>query len=281
MKCLVTGGAGFIGSNLIRGLLEDDHHVVSIDNYSTGKKENEQDGCIYYDYDLSYSYVRDDGDSYDIIFHMAALARIQPSLKHPYKAIYNNFTSILHLLEYGRKNDVKVIYAGSSSYYGGVYKSPYALSKFQGEQLCKLYSDLYNMNISITRFYNVYGPNQIEEGLYATAIGIWERQHRSSQPLTITGDGTQRRDFTHVYDIVAALKLMLEGNYKADIFELGSGTNFSMNEVAAMFGKDYPKKYIPSRPGEYDKTLCDYTFARTELGWEPQYSLEDYINGNL
>ena len=281
MKILVTGGAGFIGTNLIKRLLKEGHEVVSIDNYSTGKKETEQDGCIYYDYDLSYSYVRDDGDSYDVIFHMAALARIQPSLKHPYKAIYNNFTSILHLLEYGRKNDIKVIYAGSSSYYGGIYKSPYAFSKFQGEQLCKLYSDLYNMDIGITRFYNVYGPHQIEEGLYSTAIGIWERQHRSNQPLTITGDGTQRRDFTHVYDIVAALKLMLEGNYKADIFELGSGTNFSMNEVAAMFGKDYPKKYIPSRRGEYDKTLCDYTFARTELGWEPQYSLEDYINGNL
>ena len=281
MKILVTGGAGFVGSNLIRILLEEDHQVISIDNYSTGVKENHLKGCKYWEYDLAEELSPPLVENYEVIYHIAALARIQPSLRNPTYHIKNNYLSTLNVLKCAKENQSQVIYAGSSSYYGGVYKSPYAFSKFQGEQLCKLYSDLYNMNIGIARFYNVYGPNQIEWGPYATAVGIWEKQYRNNQPLTITGDGTQRRDFTHVYDIVAALKLMLDGNYKADIFELGSGKNFSMNEVVAMFGKHCPKKYLPSRQGEYDKTLCYYTFSRTDLGWEPQYSLEDYINGNL
>ena len=188
MKMLVTGGAGFVGTNLIKRLLKDGHEVVSIDNYSTGKKENEQDGCIYYDYDLSYSYVRDDGDSYDVIFHMAALARIQPSLKDPYKAIYNNFTSTLNVLEYARENDIRFVYAGSSSVHHGLYESPYAWSKFSGEELCKLYHNVYNMDTAICRFYNVYGPYQIEEGTYPTLMGIFEKQYREGNQLTITGE---------------------------------------------------------------------------------------------
>ena len=278
MKALVTGGVGFVGTNLIKRLLKDGHEVVSIDNYSSGKKENEQDGCLYYDYDLSYNYVRDDGDRYDVIFHMAALARIQPSLKDPYKTIFNNFTSTLNILDYARENGIRFVYAGSSSFHHGLYESPYAWSKFSGEDLCKLYSNVYDIDTAICRFYNVYGPHQIEEGTYATVIGIFEKQYREGQPLTIVGDGEQRRDFTHIDDIVDGLIRCSEQPFRAEIFELGSGKNYSINEVADMFGEDYPKKYLDKRLGEYDVTLADYSKAKDVLDWKPTKDLNDYIN---
>ena len=279
MKVLVTGGAGFIGTNLIKRLLKDGHEVVSIDNYSTGKKENEQDGCIYYDYDLSYSYIRDDGDSYDVIFHLAALARIQPSLKHPYKTIYNNFTSTLHILEYGRKNDVKVIYAGSSSIHGGAYKNPYTFTKWQGDKLCHLYSETLNFPVNVCRFYNVYGPHHLTEGEYCTVVGIFERQYQNGEPLTITWDGEQRRDFTHVDDIVDGLILTSECKSWGLTIELGRGKNYSINDLVDMFGEDYPREYIEKREGEMRSTLCDLGLAYSVVGYQPTRELKDYING--
>ena len=153
MNVLVTGGAGFVGTNLIKRLLKDGYDVVSVDNYSTGKKENHQEGCQYYDFDVSSKtgmFLSDVSSStyeshgwkkqkYDIIFHLAALARIQPSLKRPSKTIYNNFISTLNVLEYARNMKAKVIYSGSSTFHHGLYGSPYAWSKYGGEQLCKLY----------------------------------------------------------------------------------------------------------------------------------------------
>ena len=277
MRILVTGGAGFVGTNLIKRLLNDGHNVISIDNYSTGKEENHQDGCLYYKYDLSYKYIRDDGDRYDIIYHIAALARIQPSLKDPYKSLYNNFVSTLNILEYARQNNISFIYAGSSTFHHGLYSSPYAWSKYGGEELCKLYSSVYDINTSICRFYNVYGSHQLEEGDYSTVLGIFEKQYRERKPLTITADGKQRRDFTHIDDIVDGLIKCSEHKFKAEFFELGSGINFSINEVADMFGKDYPREYLPLRRGEYDRTLCDYSAAKLKLGWSPTKSLKDYI----
>ncbi len=160
MKVMVTGGAGFIGTNLIKRLLKDGHKVVSIDNYSSGKKENHQVGCRYYDYDLSSRHTHgiyvDHGsypawrdEEYDCIYHIAALARIQPSLERPLHHIKNNFLSSLNVLEFARKINVPVIYAGSSSKHHGLYGSPYAWSKFSGEELCKLYSSVYDVPTSI------------------------------------------------------------------------------------------------------------------------------------
>ena len=295
MKFLVTGGAGFIGTNLIKRLLKDGHEVVSVDNYSTGKKENEQEGCRYWDYDLSSrhthgiyvdhgSYPHWKDDDYSSIFHIAALARIQTSLKDPLSHITNNFMSTLNVLEYARKINVPVVYAGSSSKHHGIYGSPYAWSKFSGEELCKLYSSVYNVPTSICRFYNVYGTHQLEDGPYCTVVGVFQNQYKDGKPLTITGDGEQRRDFTHVDDIVDGLVRVnramhgeVDMRYAGEEFELGRGVNHSINEVASYFGKDYPTEYIPARDGEYDRTLCEDKKAHELLDWNPIINLDEYI----
>jgi len=280
MKTIVTGGAGFVGTNLVKRLLKDGHEVVSLDNYSTGKKENEQEGCRYFDVDLSKVSNYDEFiNSVDVIFHIGALARIQPSLTNPSPHVQNNFISTLNVLEYARVKNIPVVYAGSSSFHHGLYESPYAWSKWSGEELCKLYSNVYDLKTAICRFYNVYGPYQLEDGDYSTILGIFERQHRNGEPLTITADGQQRRDFTHVEDIVDGLVRCAGGNFKAEFFELGTGVNYSINEVAELFGEDYPKKYIPARKGEYDVTLADYSKAELKLGWKPTKKLEEYIKG--
>jgi UDP-glucose 4-epimerase len=290
MKALVTGGAGFIGTNLIKRLLKEGHEVVSVDNYSAGFRENHQEGCLYHDYDLSSQHTLgiyvDHGSypswrevEYDVIFHMAALARIQPSLKNPYKTLFNNFVSTLNILELARRNSTRFVYAGSSSLHHGLYGSPYAWSKFSGEELCKLYNNVYDMDTSICRFYNVYGPHQIEDGTYATLLGIFEKQYREGKPLTIVGTGEQRRDFTHVDDIVDGIVRASEEYFKeCEIFELGRGVNFSINEIVDMFGKDYPRESLPKREGEYDVTLADYSHAQELLNWKPTRNIEDYIN---
>ena len=213
----------------------------------------------------------------DVIYHMAALARIQPSLEKPHPTIVNNFLSTLNVLEYARNNNIRVVYAGSSSIHHGIYESPYAWSKFSGEDLCKLYSNVYKVETSICRFYNVYGDYQIKEGEYATVLGIFQSQYENEEPLTIVGDGEQRRDFTHVEDIVDGLVKSSQQPFRGEIFELGSGVNFSINEIADMFGKDYSIEYIEKRSGEYDVTLCDYTLANKVLRWKPTRNVKDYI----
>ena len=274
---LVTGGTGFVCTNLIKRLLSEGHKVISIDNYHTGKKENEQDGCKYYNLDvvnvsleqqLSFKEI-------DVIFHLAAVARIQPSLKYPKQTFKANVEGTLNILEIAKNNNIPVIYAGSSSFHHGLWGSPYAWSKHAGEQLCKLYSEVYGLNTTICRFYNVYGPYQLETGDYSTVLGIFERQYRNNEPLTITGTGEQRRDFTHVDDIVDGLYKCMGKEFKAEIFELGRGENFSINEIVDLFKSK--RKYIPARKGEYDKTLCDYTKAKNLLEWIPNKNLEDYI----
>ena len=283
MRVLVTGGVGFVGTNLIKRLLKDGHEVVSIDNYSTGFKENEQEGCEYHNFNLQHIY---DFDSYmenpDVVFHLAALARIQPSIKNPTIAIQNNFDSTLNILEWARKDNIPVVFAGSSSFHHGLWGSPYAWSKHAGEQLCKLYSNVYDLSTIICRFYNVYGPHQLESGTYATVLGIFEKQYREGKPLTVTGDGQQRRDFTHIEDIVDGLIKCMEAmhgavdmRYAGEIFELGRGVNFSIKEIAEMFGTEI--EYIPKRPGEYDVTLCDYSKANETLDYNPVKNIDEYI----
>ena len=276
-KAIVTGGVGFIGTNLIKKLLSEGYKVISVDNYSTGKIENEQEGCVYYNVDItipnwnkSISF-----KDIDVIFHMAALARIQPSLKRPLESINANVNGTLNILEIAKNYNIPVVYAGSSSFHHELYESPYAWSKYIGEQACELYSKVFNLNTSICRFYNVYGPHQLEEGEYSTILGIFERQYRNNEPLTITGTGEQRRDFTYIDDIVEGLFKCSQHDFRAEIFELGRGKNFSINEIVDLFNTE--RKYIPARKGEYPFTLCTDTKAKELLDWVPNKNLEDYI----
>lgn len=276
MKTLVSGGAGFVGSTLVDSLLDQGHKVTVIDNLSTGKQENinsKVEDCIIANVeDISLQLV----GKFDVIFHLAALARIQPSFKEPLKTYLNNSVGTMKVLELARETGVKVVYAGSSSAYHDVFANPYSYSKWLGEQHCQLYSKVYNVSVSIARFFNVYGKRQISEGAYATVIGVFEKQKKEGLPLTVTGTGEKRRDFTHVSDICDGLIAMSQNDWDGEIFQLGTGRNYSINEVATMFGG--PIQYIPDRPGEAQVTLADISHAQEKLGYKPKYVLEDYIN---
>ena len=291
MRALVTGGAGFIGTNLIKRLLKDGHLVVSVDNYSTGKKENEQDGCKYYEIDLSDKVSIDSLESirtvsqipkFDIIFHLAAKARIVPSIQNPKKSLFNNIDSTINILEYARLNKISVIYAGSSSAHGDIYANPYTFTKWSGEELCKLYTNVYDLPTVTCRFYNVYGEGQLTEGAYCTVLGIFERLYKQGKALTVTGDGLQRRDFTHVGDIVDGLIRCGKNinDVSGEIVELGNGKNYSILDLVDAFGETDEVEYIAARPGEVRESLNTDTKARDILGWKPKGDIIEYIKEN-
>ena len=277
MNIMVTGGAGFIGTNLIKRLLKDGHNVVSLDNYSTGKKENEQEGCVYHDCDIrdviDFDYFMED---VDVVYHLAALPRIQPSFEYPAQTLEIGILGTMNILEWARNKKCKVIYSGSSSVHSGHYENPYTFSKVMTDELCMFYKQTFGVDTKICRFYNVYGPHQLIEGEYCSVIGVFENQYENNEPLTITGDGTQRRDFTHVDDIIDGLILTSESEeFDLDIIELGRGKNHSINELAEMFGCDFT--YIPKRPGEAEVTLCDTLVAKKDIGYDPKINLDDYV----
>ena len=278
MKILITGGAGFVGTNLLIKLKEENHELHSIDDYSIGTEENHIDGV---------KYIRDDvnninkyNERFDLIYHLAALSRIQPSFKNPTITYHANTSSTLQILEYSRRFNTPVIYSGSSSKHHNPMISPYAMTKYLGEELCKLYKSAYNLDIHITRFYNVYGPYEIMEGDWAAVIGKWRNNIDKGLPLEIVGDGNQRRDFTHINDIVSGLIKISKSNTTNFEWELGSGKNYSINEVFKMFEKKFSckSKFIADQPGNYRETLRENDKALEELGWTPEYDLEDYIN---
>ncbi len=282
MKILVTGGAGFVGTNLVKRLLTNGHEVVVLDDYSTGTKSNHVKGATYYDDDVKwinswFSFTED----IDLIYHLAGLSRIQPSFENPSETFDVNTLGTQRVLEFARKKGIKVIYAGSSSKHHDPYQSPYAACKYLGEELCKLYKKTYGMSIEICRFYNVYGPHEVIDGDWAAVIGIWRKQIRDNQPITIVGDGEQKRDFTHVHDIVDALLKLNAHDTKPtfDAWELGTGINYSINQVADMFEKysGCKRKYIPNQQGNYKETLRESDEAIEFLDWEPHDRLEEYI----
>jgi len=292
MKYVVTGGAGFVGTNLIKRLINDGHEVVSLDDYSTGKKENEQDGCKYIECDISDSLRRHQAfglekyqlEKPDGIFHLAALARIQPSFKHPSDSFDANARGTQNIMEWAREVGCPVVYAGSSSIHGDKYANPYTFTKWLGEEVIKMYARIYDVPTIITRFYNVYGEHQATEGAYCNVLGIFQRLFGEGRPLTITGDGEQRRDFTYVGDIVDGIVKSMEymqldsiNKWEAASFELGRGKNYSINEIAAAFGENYPTKYIEEWPGEVRETLNTDTKAREILEWNPTVDIVDFI----
>jgi UDP-glucose 4-epimerase len=281
MKILVTGGAGFVGTNLIKTLKKKtpEATIVVIDNYSTGYVENKQPGVEYLNANIESQSGTAIMESIkpDVIYHLAALARIQPSFTNPNPTFDSNMVGTQKILEYARENKTPVIYAGSSSTHGGVYKNPYTFSKWVGEELCKMYSEVYGVPTIITRFYNVYGDHMIPgDSAYSTVVQIFDEQYAANKPLTVTGDGEQRRDFTHVLDICDALVACIDHpELQGEFFELGRGKNYSINEVAEMYGTEYV--HIPKRPGEAKTTLADFSKATEVLGYAPKRNLNEYV----
>jgi UDP-glucose 4-epimerase len=273
MNILVTGGAGFIGTNLIKSLLKKNHTVYSLDNYSTGLYSNEILGCNYISGDLLI--IDTILEDIDVVYHLAAKARIQPSFKYPEEYIRTNFEGTYAVVRYCIKKNIPLIYAGSSSKHNGKFKNPYTFSKDLGEEIIQLYQEHYGLRATITRFYNVYGPYQLLEGGYTTLIGKWINNIKKEEQCYIYGNGKQRRDFTHVLDIISALILIMEKQAYGYEFELGRGKNYSVNEVAQML--DIKPIYQPAKKGEADITLNTSTLAQEILNWKPNYNLEDYI----
>jgi UDP-glucose 4-epimerase len=294
MKSLVTGGAGFIGSNIVDKLLELGHKVVVIDNESSDAHvsfywNNESEN---YKYDIcDYNSIRPLFDGVDYVFHLAAEARIQPAIINPLKAVKTNTLGTATVLQCAREAGVKrVVYSSTSSGYGrnnipnvetqpDDCLNPYSVSKVSGEKLCSMYYELFGLETVVLRYFNVYGPREPQKGQYAPVIGIFRRQKESNKPLTIVGDGEQRRDFTHVFDVVNANILASQANISSNqlgtVFNIGTGTNHSINDIVEMF--DHPSINIPPRMGEAKLTLANNDKARSILEWEPKISLEDQI----
>jgi len=275
MNILVTGGMGFIGSNLVERLLSEDHSVTVIDDMSTGYYENMIEGVDYQVNDI----LSDDWnvpEELDVVFHLAGVSRIQPSLKNPERTTAVNIQGTSKICQIAVDRGAKLVYAGSCSFYEGEFLSPYSFSKWAGEEVCKMYRNIYNLPISIARFFNVYGNRQIEQGDFATVIGIFERQTRTGQPLTVTGTGEQKRDFVHVDDIVEGLILMSK-DPKGKTYNLASGKSYSILEIAKMFRNVI--QFIPAREGEDDVVVSDISESKKDLNYNPKGDIREYISG--
>ena len=279
MKCLVTGGVGFIGTNLVKKLITMGKDITSIDDYSTGLKKNEIKGVKYIKSDIELIDKID--TEFDLCFHLAAQSRVQPSFENPEESIRVNVNGTTKVMEWAKKHNVKVIYAGSSSKHHDPSDSPYAMTKYLGEEICKLYKKSFKVNVEIARFYNVYGPNEPLDEKFGNVIGIWREKVRLNKPLTIVGDGNQKRDFTHVDDIIdGILKIALSDKNHSDAWELGSGVSYSIKELFNMFKERFnvTSVYVDDQPGNYRKTLRVNDDIIKELNWNPQDRLKDYIN---
>jgi UDP-glucose 4-epimerase len=278
-KALVTGGAGFIGTNLIKSLIEHNIKVVSLDNYSTGNKLNEIKGVKYFNLDIEQIEQIND-TNFDICYHLAAQSRVQPSFDNSQESVRVNVTGTTRVMEWAKINNVKVIYAGSSSKHHDPSDSPYALTKFLGEEICKLYKKSFNVNVEIARFYNVYGPFEPLDEKFGNVIGIWQAKAIKKQPLPIVGDGNQKRDFTHVLDIVDGLLKIANTEIKHnDAWEIGTGINYTINELFQMFKEKFnlDSINIPDQRGNYRETLRVNDDLVNLLNWQPQDRLKKYI----
>jgi len=283
-KILVTGGLGFVGSHLVDYLVKEGHEVTVMDNLcseSSSRSYMRPDANYWIDDVRNINSYKYEKNSFDIVYHLAALARIQPSFKDPLTYLSIDVMGTSNVLEYARRRDSRFVYAGSSSAYAGPMLNPYAFAKYTGEQVCEMYNSVYGMNISIARFFNVYGSRQPTSGAYATVVGVFEGQTKNNSSLTVTGNGEQRRDFTHVSDIVSGFNLLGLGERKhnCEIYQLGTGKNYSINELASFFGGNI--EYVPIRPGEAWTTLADPSEMNKDTGWKATIKIEDYIKDLL
>jgi UDP-glucose 4-epimerase len=276
-KTLITGGCGFIGHALSLELIKRGYEVDIIDNLYIGKESKFAPGCTFLGGDIrAMDNVKD--KSYDYIFHLAALSRIQPSFKSPYTTFSVNVDGTKEVVRYAKRNKSKLIYAGSSSRHHNPELSPYAMSKHMGEEWIKLERKIFGLNAQIARFYNVYGPGELVHSHMAAVIGMWRAAIAKGETIKIHGDGEQRRDFTHIDDIVDGLIRIAESDEKhEDAWELGTGSNYSINEVARMFG--VLCEYVGDVKGNYRETIRINNDAVERLGWMPQDRLKEYISG--
>ena len=289
-KVIVTGGAGFIGSNLVDELIKQEIEVIVLDNLSTGKQENINPRAVFYQCDVSrmpmntFDYLFKDVDT---VFHLAATPQVQYSIENP--TDNNNLYSLINMLEVSRILGVKrFVFSSSSAVYGNPKYtpinedhpinplSPYALHKLIGEQYCKLYSDIYNLDTVCLRYFNVYGNRMPKEGAYKSVISVFKEQY-NKESLNIVNDGEQKRDFIHVNDVIQAniLAATSTKNHKGDIFNIGTGQAYTVNEIADMFGGN--KKYGEKRI-EPKNSIADNAKIRLDLDWEPKNELKTWIN---
>jgi UDP-glucose 4-epimerase len=289
-KIVVTGGAGFIGSNLVDGLIEKGYEVHVIDNLVAGKRENVNPLAIFHEKDirnLEDMHIIMENAKY--VFHLAAVPRVQFSIEHPIQTNEVNVDGTLNILKAAKDAGVKkVVFSASSSAYGDQDimplredmpanpKSPYGLHKYIGELYCKLFSEIYDLPTVSLRYFNVYGPRLDPAGAYALVIGLFLRLRSEGKPLTITGDGTQTRDFTHVHDVVRANILAAENESigHGEVINIGAGKNYTINHLAELMGGE--AEHIEARLEPHD-TLADNALAKKLLGWEPTVPFEEGI----
>ena len=293
MNCLVTGGAGFIGSNLVDKLIDLGHNVICIDNESAechdqfywNTKANN------YKYDIcDYENIAHLFDGIDYVFHIASDARIQPAILNPRKSIESNAVGTANVIELSRINKVKrFIYSSTSSAYGKKAilpnvetqpsdpLTPYSTAKVFGENLARVYYNLYGLETVSLRYFNVYGDRQPLKGQYAPVIGLFLKQYHENKPLTVVGDGSQRRDFTHISDVVEANILASEVSHGfGEVYNIGYGSNYSIIDIANMISNDV--KFIPSRIGEVQETLASNEKFKGLTGWTPKVSLLEWLS---
>lgn len=276
-KILVTGGAGFIGSHLCKRLAKNQNNdVYSLDNYFTGSRENHIANVTYIE-----------GSSFDIanlvkfiphmVYHLGEYSRVEQSFDDIEKVWKFNKDGIFSVLEFVRTAGCKILYAGSSTKFGdggmGRSTSPYAWTKASNTELVKNYGAWFNVPYAITYFYNAYGPGEIQTGKYATLIALFKEKMKNGEPLTIVSPGSQRRNFTHIDDIIDGLVLVGENGF-GDEFGIGSPEDYTINEIAKMFGGNI--EMLPERKG--NRMTADVITANTQaLGWKAKKNIKDYI----
>jgi UDP-glucose 4-epimerase len=293
MKFLVTGGAGFIGSNMVDFLINHGHNVIVVDNLTTGKKENINPLCEFHNMDLYKENINELLVNVDYVIHMAAIPNVQQSIDQPLYTTEHNLSATIRLLNSIRKfpNIKKLVFSSTSAIYGNPIKfpvdetlpsnplSPYGLQKLCSEQYIKMFTELYGINAVCLRYFNVFGNRMTSEGAYKSVISVFMGQYNEGKPLTITNDGNQRRDFINVNDVVMANYLSClndTGNF--DIFNVGYGENISVNEIADYFNIE--TTYIGYRI-EPKETLCDNKKIKNKLGWSPSISVGDWLTNKL
>ena len=297
VKSLVTGGAGFIGSNLVDQLVKKKHKVIVLDNFSTGRRSNlshqiEKNVKII-KVDISNNiYLDKYFKGVDYVFHLAGIADIVPSIENPSKYFKSNVVGTLNIVQAAKKANIKkFLYAASASCYGIPDKFPikenakinpmypYAFTKWQAEELIMHWAKIYNFPAISIRFFNAYGPRSRTSGAYGAVFGVFLAQKLANKPLTIVGNGNQTRDFIHVYDLVNGIIKAASSNKVGKIYNIGGGKEVKVNQITKLIGGK--KVHIPKRPGEPNRSLADISKIKKDLNWQPKIKIEEGVKNLL